>query len=48
MVCVLLVHKEQAVQWYKRGIAELERGIAIKVAENGELTVPTFAVFCIP
>ncbi|XP_052346614.1 spastin-like isoform X1 [Oncorhynchus keta] len=30
------VHKEQAVQWYKRGIAELERGIAIKVAENGE------------
>uniref|UniRef100_A0AAZ3Q5Y5 microtubule-severing ATPase n=1 Tax=Oncorhynchus tshawytscha TaxID=74940 RepID=A0AAZ3Q5Y5_ONCTS len=39
------VHKEQAVQWYKRGIAELERGIAIKVAENGELTVHTFAVF---
>ncbi|XP_071244548.1 spastin-like isoform X1 [Salvelinus alpinus] len=30
------VHKEQAVQWYKRGIAELERGIAIEVAENGE------------
>ncbi|XP_020309566.1 spastin-like isoform X3 [Oncorhynchus kisutch] len=30
------VHKEQAVQWYKRGIAELERGIAIKVVENGE------------
>uniref|UniRef100_A0A674AT27 Spastin n=1 Tax=Salmo trutta TaxID=8032 RepID=A0A674AT27_SALTR len=27
---------EQAVQWYKRGIAELERGIAIEVAENGE------------
>ncbi|CDQ72693.1 unnamed protein product [Oncorhynchus mykiss] len=35
------VHKEQAVQWYKRGIAELERGIAIEVAENGELTVHT-------
>ncbi|KAK6300264.1 hypothetical protein J4Q44_G00283620 [Coregonus suidteri] len=30
------VHKEQAVQWYKRGIAELERGIAIEVAESGE------------
>eukprot|EP00063_Salmo_salar_P053870 XP_014028705.1 PREDICTED: spastin-like isoform X5 [Salmo salar] len=30
------VHKEQAVQWYKRGIAELERGIAIEVAVNGE------------
>uniref|UniRef100_A0A674EST1 Spastin n=1 Tax=Salmo trutta TaxID=8032 RepID=A0A674EST1_SALTR len=30
------VHKEQAVQWYKRGIAELERGIAIEVTENGE------------
>ncbi|CAB1344794.1 unnamed protein product, partial [Coregonus sp. 'balchen'] len=27
---------EQAVQWYKRGIAELERGIAIEVAESGE------------
>uniref|UniRef100_A0A6Q2YIY8 Spastin n=1 Tax=Esox lucius TaxID=8010 RepID=A0A6Q2YIY8_ESOLU len=30
------VHKEQAVQWYKRGIQELERGIAIEVAGNGE------------
>ncbi|KAL0961600.1 hypothetical protein UPYG_G00354640 [Umbra pygmaea] len=30
------VHKEQAVQWYKQGIAELERGISIKVAGNGE------------
>uniref|UniRef100_A0A8C8JAE8 Spastin n=1 Tax=Oncorhynchus tshawytscha TaxID=74940 RepID=A0A8C8JAE8_ONCTS len=28
------VHKEQAVQWYKRGIAELERGIAIKKYER--------------
>uniref|UniRef100_A0AAY4APS1 microtubule-severing ATPase n=1 Tax=Denticeps clupeoides TaxID=299321 RepID=A0AAY4APS1_9TELE len=24
-------HKDQAVQWYKRGIAELEKGIAIQV-----------------
>lgn len=29
-------HKEQAVQWYKRGIAELEKGIAIEVAGKGE------------
>ncbi|XP_056135789.1 spastin [Lampris incognitus] len=29
-------HKEQAVEWYKRGIAELERGIAITIPENGE------------
>uniref|UniRef100_A0A8C8J3D5 microtubule-severing ATPase n=1 Tax=Oncorhynchus tshawytscha TaxID=74940 RepID=A0A8C8J3D5_ONCTS len=28
------VHKEQAVQWYKRGIAELERGIAIEKYER--------------
>ncbi|XP_028828077.1 spastin isoform X1 [Denticeps clupeoides] len=29
-------HKDQAVQWYKRGIAELEKGIAIQVAGTGE------------
>ncbi|XP_062398164.1 spastin isoform X2 [Sardina pilchardus] len=29
-------HKEQAVQWYKKGIAELEKGIAIEVTGNGE------------
>uniref|UniRef100_A0AAY4ASF5 Spastin n=1 Tax=Denticeps clupeoides TaxID=299321 RepID=A0AAY4ASF5_9TELE len=28
-------HKDQAVQWYKRGIAELEKGIAIQVAGTG-------------
>uniref|UniRef100_A0A674ETF7 Spastin n=1 Tax=Salmo trutta TaxID=8032 RepID=A0A674ETF7_SALTR len=28
------VHKEQAVQWYKRGIAELERGIAIELSDK--------------
>ncbi|KAL2086500.1 hypothetical protein ACEWY4_017559 [Coilia grayii] len=28
--------KEQAVQWYKKGIAELEKGIAIEVTGNGE------------
>ncbi|XP_063056052.1 spastin isoform X2 [Engraulis encrasicolus] len=29
-------HKEQAVQWYKKGIAELEKGIAIEITGNGE------------
>lgn len=28
--------KDQAVEWYKQGIAELEKGIAIKVPEKGE------------
>ncbi|KAG9344266.1 hypothetical protein JZ751_010935 [Albula glossodonta] len=29
-------HKEQAVQWYQKGIAELEKGIAIQVTGQGE------------
>ncbi|XP_033874297.3 spastin-like isoform X1 [Acipenser ruthenus] len=29
-------HKEQAVQWYKKGIAELEKGIAVQVTGQGE------------
>ncbi|KAK1171318.1 spastin-like isoform X1 [Acipenser oxyrinchus oxyrinchus] len=29
-------HKEQAVQWYKNGIAELEKGIAVQVTGQGE------------
>ncbi|XP_071400122.1 spastin-like, partial [Centroberyx affinis] len=29
-------NKEQAVEWYKQGIAELERGIAIQIPGNGE------------
>ncbi|XP_076599829.1 spastin-like [Chaetodon auriga] len=28
--------KEQAVQWYKKGIAELERGIAVELTAQGE------------
>ncbi|XP_070834231.1 spastin-like [Chaetodon trifascialis] len=28
--------KEQAVQWYKKGIAELERGIAVELTAEGE------------
>ncbi|CAF89443.1 unnamed protein product [Tetraodon nigroviridis] len=28
--------KEQAVQWYKRGIAELERGIAVELTRGGD------------
>ena len=27
--------KEQAVQWYKKGIAELERGIAVELIREG-------------
>lgn len=27
--------KEQAVQWYKKGIAELERAIAIQLIGHG-------------
>ncbi|XP_066516941.1 spastin isoform X1 [Hoplias malabaricus] len=29
-------HKDQAVDWYRKGIAELEKGIAIKVTGSGE------------
>ncbi|XP_035262226.1 spastin isoform X1 [Anguilla anguilla] len=29
-------HKEQAVQWYKKGISELEKGIAIDIMGQGE------------
>ncbi|XP_066553302.1 spastin isoform X2 [Amia ocellicauda] len=29
-------HKEQAVQWYKKGITELEKGIAIRIVGEGE------------
>uniref|UniRef100_W5NG73 Spastin n=1 Tax=Lepisosteus oculatus TaxID=7918 RepID=W5NG73_LEPOC len=29
-------HKEQAVQWYKKGIAELEKGIALPITGEGE------------
>uniref|UniRef100_A0A3Q1ISL6 microtubule-severing ATPase n=2 Tax=Anabas testudineus TaxID=64144 RepID=A0A3Q1ISL6_ANATE len=28
--------KEEAVQWYKRGIAELERGIAVEITGKGD------------
>uniref|UniRef100_A0A3B5LAX9 microtubule-severing ATPase n=1 Tax=Xiphophorus couchianus TaxID=32473 RepID=A0A3B5LAX9_9TELE len=28
--------KEEAVQWYKKGIAELERGIAVEITGTGE------------
>lgn len=28
--------KEQAVQWYKKGIAELERGIAVELTREGD------------
>uniref|UniRef100_UPI0037E8A2E6 spastin-like isoform X2 n=1 Tax=Semicossyphus pulcher TaxID=241346 RepID=UPI0037E8A2E6 len=28
--------KEQAVQWYKKGIAELERGIAVEITGQGD------------
>lgn len=29
--------KEQAVQWYKKGIAELERGIAVEIKGQGNV-----------
>lgn len=29
--------KEQAVQWYKKGIAELERGIAVELTGQGNI-----------
>lgn len=36
--------KEQAVQWYKKGIAELERGIAVELTRGG--SSPTLAWMC--
>ncbi|MGH0141621.1 UNVERIFIED_CONTAM: hypothetical protein FKN15_045605 [Acipenser sinensis] len=36
MVMARRGHKEQAVQWYKKGIAELEKGIAVQVTGQGE------------
>lgn len=29
--------KEQAMQWYKKGIAVLERGIAVKLTGQGDV-----------
>lgn len=29
--------KEEAVQWYKKGIAELERGIAVEITGQGNM-----------
>ncbi|KAI1894694.1 hypothetical protein AGOR_G00118390 [Albula goreensis] len=29
-------HKEQAVEWYQKGIAELEKGVAIQITGQGE------------
>ena len=29
--------KEEAVQWYKKGISELERGIAVEITGQGVL-----------
>ena len=42
---VLLGHKEKAVQWYKRGITELERGIANEITGNGEFIFHLFRFF---
>lgn len=35
LLSVLTGEKEQAVQWYKKGIAELERGIAVELTGRG-------------
>lgn len=40
-ICVL-GHKDQAVDWYRKGIAELEKGIAIQVTGSGEFKSITF------
>lgn len=34
--CVMTGEKEEAVQWYKKGIAELERGIAVELTPQGK------------
>lgn len=34
---VVTGEKEQAVQWYKKGIAELERGIAVELTREGNV-----------
>lgn len=35
LLFVMTGEKEKAVQWYKKGIAELERGIAIELTGQG-------------
>lgn len=37
LLSVMPGEKEQAVQWYKKGIAELERGIAVEITEQGNV-----------
>lgn len=34
--------KEEAVQWYKRGISELERGIAVEISGQGVFTTEQY------
>ena len=37
LLCAMAGDKEQAVQWYKKGIAELERGIAVELTGQGSM-----------
>ncbi len=39
--------KEQAVQWYKKGIAELEKGIAVELTGEGNMQTKHSDVLCL-
>lgn len=40
--CFKVGQKEQAVEWYKKGIEELEKGIAVVVTGQGKVIFITF------
>lgn len=43
---VMTGDKEQAVQWYKKGIAELERGIAVEITGQGNTQTKIQVTWC--
>lgn len=46
ILSVITGEKKEAVQWYKKGISELERGIAIELTGQGITNTSRYAVSC--
>lgn len=44
---VVTGEKEEAVQWYKKGIAELEKGIAVELTAQGKQETTNRCVTCV-
>lgn len=46
ILSVITGEKKEAVQWYKKGISELERGIAIELTGQGITNTSRYALSC--